>query len=55
MVWDGGNSDCRNTLLFFDTNHKMGDHRQLFELTVRRDETDGVSIKEQNRYRYGYN
>jgi hypothetical protein len=55
MVWNGGNSDSRNNLLFFDTNLKTENHRQLFELTVRRDKTKGVSTKEQDLFRYGYN
>jgi len=55
MVWNGGNTDSRNNLLFFDTMLKTGDHRQRFELTVRRDETDGDSTKEQDLFRYGYN
>jgi putative salt-induced outer membrane protein YdiY len=55
MVWNGGNTESRNNLLFFDTKLKTGNHRQLFELTVRRDETDGNSTKEQDLFRYGYN
>ena len=55
VVWNDGNTDSRNNLLFFDTNLKTGNHRQLFELTVRRDETKGISTKEQDLFRYGYN
>lgn len=55
MVWNGGNTDSRNNLFFFDTNLRTGNHRQLFELTVRRDETKGISTKEQDLFRYGYN
>jgi putative salt-induced outer membrane protein YdiY len=55
MVWNGGNTNSRNNLLFFDTNLKTGAHRQLFELTVRRDKTEGISTKEQDLFRYGYN
>jgi hypothetical protein len=55
MVWNGGNTDSRNNLFFFDTNLKTGNHRQLFELTVRRDETKGISTKEQDLFSYNYN
>jgi len=52
---NSGNTDSRNTLVFADTRLKLGDHRHLADLTVRRDETDGVSTKKQDLFRYEYN
>jgi len=50
-----GNTDSQNTLLFADTRLKLGDHRHLADLTVRRDETDNVTTKKQDLFRYEYN
>lgn len=55
MTWNGGNTDSRNNLLFADTFLKLGDHRHLAELTIRRDETDGTSTKKQDLFNYSYN
>jgi hypothetical protein len=52
---NSGNTDSRNTLVFADTRLKLGDHRHLADLTVRRDETEGVSTKKQDLFRYEYN
>jgi hypothetical protein len=50
-----GNTDSRNSLLFADTRLKLGDHRHMGDLTIRRDETDGESTKKQDLFRYEYN
>jgi putative salt-induced outer membrane protein YdiY len=55
MTINDGNTDSQNTLLFADTRLKLGDHRHLADLTVRRDETDGESTKKQDLFRYEYN
>ena len=55
MTINDGNTDSQNTLLFADTRLKLGDHRHLADLTVRRDETDGVTTKKQDLFRYEYN
>jgi len=52
---NSGNTDSRNTLVFADTRLKLGDHRHLADLTVRRDETEGTSTKKQDLFRYEYN
>jgi hypothetical protein len=52
---NSGNTDSRNTLVFADTRLKLGDHRHLADLTVRRDETDGESTKKQDLFHYEYN
>lgn len=55
MTWNGGNTDSRNNLLFADTRLRLGVHRHLADLTIARDEIDGVSTKEQDLFRYEYN
>ncbi|MCF6264879.1 MAG: DUF481 domain-containing protein, partial [Xanthomonadales bacterium] len=52
---NSGNTDSRNTLIFADTRLRMGEHRHLAEITFRRDETDGISTKEQDLLSYQYN
>jgi len=52
---NSGNTDSRALLVFADTRLKLGDHRHLADLTVRRDETDGVKTKKQDLFRYEYN
>ena len=52
---NSGNTDSRNVLVFADTRLKLGDHRHLADLTVRRDETGGVKTKKQDLFRYEYN
>jgi putative salt-induced outer membrane protein YdiY len=55
MTWNSGNTDSRNNLIFADTRIKMGDHRHLGEITIRRDETEGTSTKKQDLLNYSYN
>ena len=55
MTWNGGNTDSRNNLIFADTSLKLGDHRHFADLTIRRDEVDGISTKKQDLIRYNYN
>ncbi len=50
-----GNTDSQNTLLFFDGNMRMGEHRHRADLTFRREEIDGVKTKEQDLFNYAYN
>ncbi|MEE4175609.1 MAG: DUF481 domain-containing protein [Xanthomonadales bacterium] len=50
-----GNTDSRNTLLFAQGNMKVGDHRHFGDLTFRREEQNGVSVKEQDLLNYAYN
>ncbi len=52
---NSGNTDSRNALIFADTRLRLGDHRHLADLTIRRDETDGVRTKKQDLFRYEYN
>lgn len=52
---NSGNTDSRNALIFADTRLKLGDHRHMGDLTIRRDETDGVKTKKQDLFRYEYN
>ena len=52
---NSGNTDSRNSLIFADTRLRLGDHRHLADLTVRRDETDGDKTKKQDLFRYEYN
>ena len=52
---NSGNTDSRNALIFADTRIKLGDHRHMGDLTIRRDETDGVRTKKQDLFRYEYN
>jgi len=50
-----GNTDSRNTLLFFDGNMRFGEHRHRADLTFRREEVNGISTKEQDLFNYAYN
>jgi hypothetical protein len=52
---NSGNTDSKNTLVFADTRLKLGDHRHLADLTIRRDETESVQTKKQDLFRYEYN
>lgn len=52
---NSGNTDSRNALIFADTRLKLGDHRHMGDITIRRDETDGESTKKQDLFRYEYN
>ena len=54
-TFNGGNTDSQNTLFFADTRVRLGDHRHLAELTIRRDETDGISTKKHGLFNYQYN
>lgn len=55
MTINGGNTDSRTALLYADTRLRLGDHRHLADITLRRDETDGVKTKKQDLFRYEYN
>ena len=55
MTWNNGNTDSKNNLLFADTRVRLGEHRHLAELTIRRDQTDGIDTKKQDLFRYQYN
>lgn len=50
-----GNTDSTNVKLFADTMLKLGDHRHLANLTLDREEQNGVRTKEQDLLRYNYN
>jgi len=52
---NSGNTDSRNALIFADTRLKLGEHRHMGDITIRRDETDGESTKKQDLLRYEYN
>lgn len=54
-TYNDGNTDSRNTLLFAQGNMKVGDHRHFGDLTFRREEQNGVSVKEQDLLNYAYN
>ena len=54
-TWNSGTTDSSNGLIFVDTLVNVGAHRHLAELTIRRDETDGVATKEQDLFNYNYN
>ncbi len=56
LVSNSGNTETDNNLLYGETLFKVGDHRHNLDLTLRRDETDGVKTKEQDlfNYRYGW-
>jgi putative salt-induced outer membrane protein YdiY len=55
MTWNEGNTNSRNNLLFADMRLKLGEHRHVAELTIRRDEAEGARTKEQDLLRYSYN
>jgi len=55
MTINSGNTDSQTMLVFADTRLKLGDHRHLADVTLRRDETDGVKTKKQDLFRYEYN
>ena len=55
MTLNSGNTDSRNNLIYADTRLKLGEHRHFGDLTIRRDEVDGVSTKKQDLLRYNYN
>ena len=50
-----GNTVSTNVKLFADTMLKLGDHRHLANLTLDREEQNGVRTKEQDILRYNYN
>ena len=54
-TFNDGNTDSRNSLLFAQGNLKVGEHRHFGDLTFRREETDGISTKEQDLFNYAYN
>lgn len=49
-----GNTDSSNNTLRGNFDYKLGEHRNLLELTFAREEQNGVSTKEQDLYRYTY-
>ena len=55
LTFNGGNTDSKNNMLYADTSIKVGDHRHNADLTFRRDETDNVSTKKQDLFRYSWN
>lgn len=55
LTWRDGNTDSQNNLLYADTMARFGVHRHRFDLTIARDETDGVSTKKQDLFNYEYN
>ncbi len=50
-----GNTDSLNTKLYADTNLKLGDHRQIADLTITREEQDRVKTRDTSLLRYNYN
>lgn len=55
MTWNSGNTDSRNNLVYADTSLRLGDHRHVGDLTIRRDQTDGQYTKKQDLFNYSYN
>lgn len=55
MTWNDGNTNNKSNLLFADTRLRLGDHRHVAELTIARDETNDVTTKKQDLFRYSYN
>lgn len=55
MTFNDGNTDSTNNLLFADTRVRVGEHRHLAELTVRRDQTNDIDTKKQDLFGYEYN
>ncbi len=54
-TWNGGNTDSKNNMLYADTRIRVGDHRHNADLTIRRDETNDISTKKQDLFRYSWN
>ncbi len=50
-----GNTDSLDSKLRLDTTVKINRHRHIGEIAFFREETDGISNKEQDLYRYSYN
>ena len=50
-----GNTDSLNTKLAADTALIMGDHRHIGDLTIIREDQNGLATKEQDLIRYNYN
>jgi putative salt-induced outer membrane protein YdiY len=50
-----GNTDSLNTKLAADTTLTMGDHRHIGDLTIIREDQNGLATKEQDLVRYNYN
>lgn len=50
-----GNTDSLNTKLAANTMLVMGDHRHIGDLTIIREDQNGLSTKEQDLLRYNYN
>lgn len=50
-----GNTDSLNTKLAADTTLTMGDHRHIGDLSIIREDQNGLTTKEQDLVRYNYN
>ena len=50
-----GNTNSESGRLKAAANLKVGDHRQLLDITFNRESQDSVSIKEQDLFKYNYN
>ena len=50
-----GNTESFNTLLRGDTTFRIGDHRQIAEVSFIREEQNQISTKEQDLFSYNYN
>jgi hypothetical protein len=55
MAWNSGNTDDKTNLLFADTRIRVGEQRHLAALTIARNETNTLSTKKQDLFRYSYN
>jgi hypothetical protein len=54
-TWNDGNTNNQSILFFADTRLRLGEHRHLAELTIARDESNDVTTKKQDLFRYSYN
>ena len=50
-----GNTDTTNGQIRADSMVRFNDHRHIGEITFSRETTNGVSVKEQDLFRYNYN
>ncbi len=55
LTINSGNTDSQNIMFFADSLVEIGEHRHLAEITFRREETNGISTKEQDLLNYQYN
>ena len=54
-TWRDGNTESKNILLYGDTRLRLGVHRHMADLTIAREEQDGITTKKQDLLRYEYN